>query len=239
VLRARQGVVLYGDDKTREMSRSILPARGLTARWARKQRACVHRWSRHRAASAMRALSRDPSAWDEGLDEPDVMQREIGGMVRGRRGGDKLNHFERWAVERTREMPAEVRLDHLAALLPPGLIGDHAFGHLESRRELMSEAQYEARFPWRGPRARPRTSLDRGEAAVLLRKLLELPEAHRALNRALKELVEHERAKNRRELPLRVLHGVHDVVPFLRALEDWRAAPLKQVVDDFLRRLKR
>ena len=227
--------MIFGDDKVREMTRSILPS---TSRDAARRRPMIHRSERHRANAAVRAMVSDPTTWDEGIDPPDAMQREIAPMVRRRRYADKLNHFERWAVERTRELPAELRLGHLLRVLPPGVIGDHASSHLEDRRELMTEEQYALRFPWRArPYRRARVFLDRGEAAQLLRRLLQLPDAHRALNRALKDLVEYERSQ-RRELPLRVLLGVHDVLPFLGALEGWKMEPLKRVVHAFLRGLK-
>ncbi len=227
--------MIYGDDKVREMARSILPS---TSRHATRTRPMIHRAERQRSKAAVRAMLRDPELWDGGLDEPDRRQREISVMVRDRRSRDKLNHFEKWAVERTREMPVKLRLGHLAGLLPPGVIGEHALSHLENRRELVSEEQYRLRYA--ASRYRPkRAFLDRGEAAQRLRTLLELPDGQKSLNRALKDFVEYERSQ-RREVPLRVLLGAHDVLPFLRAVARCpHGLHLRRLVDAYLRRVKR
>lgn len=227
--------MLYGEDKVRQMARSILPS---TSRHASRARPVIHRAERHRARAATRAMLKDPELWDEGCDEPDVMQREIGVMVRDRRGADKLNHFERWAVKRTREMPAEARLGHLAGVLPPGLIGEHAMTHLEHNPELMSEERQRVEFPWRFRKPR-RRYLDDGECARLLRELLEVRDGHRLFNLALKHgtvEVPGQPLTRRRVPAVRLLLGLHDVLPFLAELR--RHWVRRTFVDRFLRRFK-
>jgi hypothetical protein len=195
--------VLYGDHKVRDMARSILP------------------------------LTRDPSLWEDGAeDERDHSHGEIEGMVSRRRGADKLNHFERWAVELTREMPVEARLGYLAGVLPPGLIGEHAMSHLERRPELAPD------LPRRVWRKRKSGLLDRGEMAMLLRRLLEVHNGHRAFNAALKHAVVDVPLGRLSSPALRVLHGAHDVLAFLAALDATPADPRRIVADRFLRRFK-
>ncbi len=226
--------MLHGEDKIREMARSILPS---TSRWAPWARPRIHRAQRRRENAAVRAMVNDPALWDEGEDDCEPMQREIGPMVRSRRGRDKLNHFERWAVQRTREMPAGDKLGHLAGVLPPGLIGAHAYTHLE-RLDALTPAGHE--HVWRHRRyRRPGTGLlDRGEAAELLRHLLTLPSGHRLFNLALKrarlEVPAHVRLTRRP----RLLHGVHDVLPFLADVSFERDNATRLVTDRFLRAFK-
>ncbi|MBL8953930.1 MAG: hypothetical protein JNK82_24350 [Myxococcaceae bacterium] len=216
------------------MARSILPSASRHAATARPK---IHRAERHRANAAVRAMVHDPSAWDDGGDEPDEMQREISMLVSRRRGSDKLNHFERWAVKRTREMPVELRLGHLAALLPPGLTGEHALQHLERRDELVPESHEHVfrRHRWRRP---TNGLLERGEAAELLRRVVVAPDGHRLFNHALKysrvELPPYVRLVQR----TRLLHGLHDVLGFLADVCRERDNRPRLVADRFLRAFK-
>ena len=125
--------MIHGDDKAKEMARSILPSRW---RGAGKLRAFIHRSARREVSQSLHLLARDPEAWDDGVELGEHARLELPHLVSRRRGSDKLNHFERWAVERTRELPKPSRLGHLRSLLPGGLIGQHALLHLGRRYEL-------------------------------------------------------------------------------------------------------
>lgn len=127
--------------KHRDMARSILPSR---ARSMPAQLATVRRAARHSISHELASLARHRPAddwsewddWDENADLRAYPDAEIGQLVYWRRAADKLNHFERWAIEVTKDLAADDRLGHMRALLPRGLIGNHAMSHLRHRPEI-------------------------------------------------------------------------------------------------------
>ena len=220
--------MIHGDDKAKEMARSILPSR---SRKGQAYRASIHRSARRQVSLSLRQLARDPSAWDDGVDLGEEAELELPQFVSRRRGQDKLNHFERWAIERTKEMPKEHRLGHLRSLLPRGLIGEHAMVHLKHRDELNV---HRFRTYWGFHR---KLLMDRGVLAEVLRKLVEVGDGVRKLHEALN--------KSRREdsagraihfVASRKLLGVHDVLPFLDWLKEHRTE--RFVVDAFCKVFK-
>jgi hypothetical protein len=227
--------MIFGEQKVKELARSILPS---TWRRAGKARASLHRASRHLTRRALRALTRDPSAWDEGVEFGDE-DAEVSLLVSRRRGADKLNHFIRWAVERTQELPKESRLGHLRAVLPGGLIGQHALLHLERSRQLAPRAELVSR---RWLLRREPLFLDPGLVAEVLREVLQVHEGaqavHQALKAARRERETRWAAKTRQALPLafRPLGGAHDVLDFLRWLQTDLGA--RHVVDLFCREFR-
>lgn len=170
--------MLYGDDKLRQMARSILPSRW---RGAARAKAHLKRATRRGVKCRLSQLARDASAWEDeyGLDD----DAWVGPVVRDRRGSDKLAHFERWAVRVTASLPQTDRLSAVRAVLPKGLIGQHAVEHLRWWPEFQhpNEAEVRAaiRRSWYGGRGR---SMNRGEMAELLRELLTVHEGHTAVN---------------------------------------------------------
>ncbi|MFT3713373.1 MAG: hypothetical protein QM817_37430 [Archangium sp.] len=218
-------------DKPKDMARSILPS---TWRGAWKKRAGLHRGERHASRQSLRLLSRDPESWDEGgLDFGDEEAAELSVMVRRRRAWDKLKHFERWAVERTKDLAVEDRLSHLRSLLPSGLIGQHAMVHLRDRSELKVPAEHDRRR-WRY--VRPRPLLDAGLISVVLRQVLEVHGGVRALHRALKSARREAVGGVRLSVPFRSLAGAHDVNAFVR----WVGTEptTRDVVDQFCREFR-
>ncbi len=127
----------YGKDKTRQMVRSILPS---TARKAVRddKRALQHK---NRAELNTKLANYKGYADDvieyyeddaEDLDHcwtPRFMPG-YDTIVRDRRESDKLNHFVRWAEKITADIDPEERMDYMRALVPPGVIGNHALTHL-------------------------------------------------------------------------------------------------------------
>lgn len=220
--------MIHGDDKAKEMARSILPSR---SRKGQAHRASIHRSARRQVSLSLRQLARDPSAWDDGVELGEEAELELPTFVSRRRGQDKLNHFERWAIERTKDMPKEHRLGHLRSLLPRGLIGEHAMSHLESRDELVVH-RYR---PFWG--AHRKLLMDRGELAEVLRLLIETGDGVRKLHEAMHKAVREDYAgRGIRVVAARKLHGVHDVLPFLDWLELHRAE--RFVVDAFCKVFK-
>jgi hypothetical protein len=204
--------------KHRDMARSILPSR---ARSIPRQLAYVRRTARRGIARDLATLTRerrgdsnDWDDWDDWDEEGDLRAYpdiEIHQVVRWRRAADKLNHFERWAIEVTKELPPEDRLGHLRAILPGGLIGDHAMSHLESRVELNPHHwrnldDVKVRF-WEAHLARGRAERERLRS--LLVALLEAPGGHKALNAAVKRIAAADGQ------PARTLTGVGDVDGFV------------------------
>lgn len=215
--------MIYGDQKSRVMARSILPSR---YRGAARDRAFIHRHARHEVRQTLRGLTVE--AWEEGVEFAEATWRRISWFVTERRGADKLNHFHRWAYERTWELPKAERLDAIRGVLPDGLIGDHALEHLERDRRLSVD-------PTRQRWVKQPLLFDRGELAQLLRKLVTLPDAVRLLHRCLKTATRSLDGKTYTCRPLRLL-GAHDVLRFLDDAQLHRVT--RFVVDDFARVFK-
>ena len=74
--------------------------------------------------------------WDERHDVTRTADIGIRLLMWRRRGRDKLNHFMRWAIAATAELPIENRLPNLQAMLPDGLVGRHAMSHLQHVPDL-------------------------------------------------------------------------------------------------------
>ncbi len=206
--------MVYGEEKARDMSRSLLPSKNREA--ARQARVSIHRAARHQSRAEMTRLVRDPEAFEDfsGLDAD--VTGDIRCMVWQRRWGDKVSPFIRWAKARTRQLPQASRVSHMRALVPPGVIGEHALQHLErdchfehpnetARREALHRR-------WRESLKNP-VLLKPGAQAELLRAVLQAPGGHRTFNRWLKTEPRPQGAP-----PPRTLQGVHDVRPFLGTL---------------------
>lgn len=207
----------FGEEKAREMARSLLPSRW--RKGARKERALIHRRSRREPKAALARLEHEPEGWDERPFPKDTSQRKLGGVVCHRRGADKVNPFIRWATAVTRELPQESRLSHVRGQVPRGVIGEHALEHLKRTEAFEDPVERQRRQAWWW-RVRLKTSwLERGEQAQLLRQVLQVPEGHRTFNRWLRY---HPNATYYRwgnkvvwAKEVRTLLGVHDVLPFL------------------------
>lgn len=123
------------NDKTRDMARSVLPSTARRA--ARQNRRIIH--GRERAAE--RRLLHDllacpdPDDYDNDVAWEDRPSRRD--MIIYRRNADKVGSLIRWAERtvathpRLADATLEDRLTYFRAVLPPGLIGDHAVLHIE------------------------------------------------------------------------------------------------------------
>ncbi|QRN96924.1 hypothetical protein JRI60_49510 [Archangium violaceum] len=224
------------------MARSLLPSKNREA--ARKGRARIHRAARRQSRVELGQLTRDPEDFEDlaGLDAEPVA--EIRQLMMHRRWGDKVAPFVRWASAIARQQPRENRLSHIRALVPRGVIGEHALQHLTHRAEFEhpSEAMLreDRERAWRNKRP---YLMDRGEQTLWLRTLLQAPDGHRAFNRwlQLNHAVHYRQEQRRRpctcspgcsileavNVPVgpiraRLLLGAHDVPPFLAAM--WGSA---------------
>jgi hypothetical protein len=261
--------MVYGDEKAREMARSLLPSKNREA--ARQSRARTHRAERRRSRMKTARLAWDPESFEDFVALDRNSSEELRHMVWRRRGGDKVAPFIRWATAIARPLPQETRMSHIRALVPRGLIGDHALQHLAHQECFEHPNETVLREARRRAWARNRRSawLNRGEQAELLRALLQAPDGHRTFNRWLQvSHVPQYRMETRRRpcscepgctlleavnVPVgttrpRLLLGVHDVLPFLSALWDspekngWRKSPHADQlgpVNAFLRAFKK
>ncbi len=109
--------MVYGEEKARDMTRSLLPSRHRAS--ARSARATIHRSARRQSRVELAQLARDVESYEDlaGLD--DDVNGEIRRMVCGRRQGDKIAPFIRWARAITRPLPQHSRLSHLRGLVLP------------------------------------------------------------------------------------------------------------------------
>lgn len=218
-------------NKRRDMARSILPS---TDRRAMRRALAATRRSarrRYRRQLAYGVGFEDLEMGLDRLDPRDYPDHLIRQLVRRRRGADKLNHFERWAVQVTGHLPIESRLGALRAMLPGGLVGEHAMSHLVRLDELNphhSWRWYESRLA-REARARQWADrLARVEADV--RRAL-ADGRHCDLNRAMK-------AAPVGDPPAwRTLGGVHDVEEFVRDVS--RVKPWLEALERYLARTAR
>jgi len=196
------------------MARSILPSR---ARSTTAHLALTRRANRHAIAQKLSYIRpgdrADHEDWDERSDLRAYPDIEIAMIVRWRRGADKLNHFERWAVQVTKPLPVEDRLGHMRAMLPGGLIGDHAMSHLRRLPELNPDDSNV--YAFRFARSLERNAMRQAEERRRVRSLMTIilgAGGHGALNSALKA------AAFEGERP-RTLAGIHDVDAFLSHVE--------------------
>ena len=128
--------MFYGDEKRREMARSILPSTRRVA--ARKELREVKQRNRRQIREALHRVqfAEDYEA-DDDVDLFEYPDHKIRYIVRERRDADKLGHFEKWAVEITKDIAdPSTRLSFMRSILPKGLIGEHALQHLRNYDEF-------------------------------------------------------------------------------------------------------
>ena len=185
-------------DKLKDMIRSILPS--TSRRYARCAKAERKRHARRSVRIDLRS---------ENLEVDLRRDAYLSDIVGGRRGADKLNHFMRWCEAITEGMSTQQALDHVRAILPASLIGDHAYGHWESYRKRRREGARWLGYWERGSR-RIQSYVD--STTFRLRRAMAVdPNFHACLNAEIK------RRKAAGE-PRRLLAGVHDVATFVLAV---------------------
>jgi hypothetical protein len=141
-------------DKVRTMMRSILPSKARLS--SRKEKKDLHREHRH-------AVKRELHNYNHNFEDPDdsdlMMELhqeniEYAGRIRyirsDRRNADKVNHFVRWAQERTDHCPdIESRYYTFVSLIGGSgdVIRDHAVGHfINPRYDFAHAAKYGEEF---------------------------------------------------------------------------------------------
>ncbi|AGC48595.1 hypothetical protein MYSTI_07323 [Myxococcus stipitatus DSM 14675] len=215
--------MLYGDSKSREMARSLLPStRRKKVRFART---VVNRNTRRASRTRIAQLLRDPELADDCAELDEDSTSDMRGVVWYRRQADKVNPFIRWARWRTQDQPRELRVGLMRGALPAGVIGSHALSHLRGDKHFMTATELAWRTAWRASLRRS-AMYERGLLAQLLRALLLLPNGQKSFNTYLKqscaESWSRELGRDGEEHvvlhgsgDLRLLLGTHDVLSFL------------------------
>ncbi len=209
----------WGANKKRDMARSILPS---TKKGGQKDRRRIHK--RVRASSRSEMLE-DPEEADFSSGEL-LRNHETRGFVDERRLKDKTGPFMRWAERSTLEIRQEDRLSHIRALVPEGLIGEHAVSHVEWKdhfEDPVVSALKKERF---ANNANYYTKEDeRADFSHGIRKLLNTPKGHSQINHALKKshvvsVLYYADGTQKQIGPeyARTLKGIHDVDSFLEDL---------------------
>jgi hypothetical protein len=203
-------------DKDRDMARSILPSKNREA--ARSAKAHIKRAARRRCHQTCDGLAKLDSYrsvdWDARFDLRAYPDAEIHMVVRWRRAGDKLNHFERWAIARTKGLPIDDRLGSIIAVLPDGLIGDHALSHLRLLAEINPGAPRFWWNPWVGLAERERAEADHCRRIGRAVRVLVEHGGHGELNAAIKQTALGQTPRPQR----RLLAGVHDIDDFVSTI---------------------
>ncbi|MCK8500640.1 hypothetical protein [Myxococcus fulvus] len=225
--------MLYGDEKSLQMARSLLPSQWRQqARW---YRASQSRSTRRAVKLRVSQMAREPDLFEDCANLDEDAASKMGWVVHRRRRSDKVNPFIRWAKHRTADEPRDSRLSRIRGTVPEGVIGAHALGHLRREEHFMSTAELAHQPAWR-LRTKRRHLPERGLLARLLRELLLLPEGQKVFNAYLKRACAQGWGKRRGfdgqvhvvmngRRPVRLLMGVHDVLPFLDAIDVCAGGP--------------
>lgn len=225
-------------EKHRDMARSILPSRHrlLSRHDLPRARRRTRRLAQAEVREAARWVRGGADGWLDYEGDPRTYDDAVPDLVRHRRQGDKLNHFERWAVMSTLDLPVEQRMVHLRRVLPDTLPGRHALSHLDHLPVLGTAGQ---RIDWLALRAhrheerRARRAIEVGRVRAALHDALEHGD-QAPLNRALR------RTQDDGDAPLPLLRTPSDVEALLASLVDPRSrtrAPRPGAWDRLLRAL--
>jgi hypothetical protein len=211
------------DEKTKDMSRSVLPSTG--REFARDLRRATHKRHRARELAAVTAYRRDADPESVTLDILGTHARDITHLVWERRGMDKVGPLIRWAHatiaadQALRAASPEEQVAHFARLMPPTLIGRHAVMHSEVALEWSAlRGQDDASHRGAPGRGQQVAEAERQVRLILASGL------HGALNTELRRLAGRQVAQpGVTPVPHRMLLGSHDVKPFVAETAPWPA----------------
>lgn len=125
--------MIYGDEKIRDMARSILPSK-----YYRSARRCKKEFSKRKRQQVKeglrKTLSNDnyeyPDNFDPNMDQV-ISNDRLERIVRNRRDGDKVNPIQRWFRLKVQQINSEdERYAYARSVLPNNLVGWHALTHL-------------------------------------------------------------------------------------------------------------
>lgn len=181
----------YGDEKKRQMARSILPSK--RGRSAKNNLQAIRRNKRRAARQDLRLMVAEENYGEFTerhlyRDENNDIHRE----VRERRDGDKLTHFLTWAIKVTDGLEPDARMAHMVKILPDNLIGWHARSHLqfvdEFDRNPLRWGRYGRVYAPRRPHPfQHRFAEEKLDLAVVLREIIKNKKARDALQTYMQE----------------------------------------------------
>ena len=114
-------------NKERDMGRSVLPSSSRKAARADKRAANKN----YRASVRDAIASFDGEDIDESLIRDGRRLSNMCWMRSERRAADKVAPLMRWAEAKVADLPMEDRETYIRKILPEGMIGNHAWTHLE------------------------------------------------------------------------------------------------------------
>jgi hypothetical protein len=177
--------MIYGEEKVRQMVRSILPSAG--AKTARDDKKALNQKLRRTARKALHKIRDEEDWYDDNTDFWDDGQGERAYIVGRRRGDDKLRHFEKWAERKAKDIPDGFKMGYIKGLIKgKGVIIEHAYSHLKN---LDGFDRYIHIYSYRYSYADERRVLTKERVRATIQEILEDSWAHATLNRIIKHNV--------------------------------------------------
>lgn len=175
--------MIYGEEKVRQMVRSILPS--TRAKAAREDKAKLNRKLRRTTRHALKQIRSEEDWLEDNTDLWDDGQTERYMIVGMRRGADKISHFQKWAEHKAADIPDGEKMDYIKSIIKGrGVIIEHAFTHLEWLDGFDKDLhRYSSRWRYRH-KAKPELSEDKIRATI--QRILEDSWAHKKLNNIIK-----------------------------------------------------
>jgi hypothetical protein len=176
--------MLYGEEKVKEMSRSLLPSAG--RKRARRKKVELSRKLRRVCRKKLRSIREEDDYYESNLDFDyfDDGQYVRTNIVGSRRGADKLGPFLSWAEAKAAHIPDGEKYHYIKSLLPGSgfIIVDHAMGHLEGREGF--DRNPLARRGYYYTKPKPRITED--QVKGYLREIIIDNRSHKLLNNFIK-----------------------------------------------------
>lgn len=180
---------VYGEEKRRDMSRSLLPSS--RRKGAKYDLNSIRRNARREARQALRK-----GDWDDEV-VTEFPTHRIRYAAFDRRDGDNVAAIMRWAPKVAAHHRIEDRMSYVRSLMPDSIIGWHAMTHIRYAEGM--DTQRFDNWVWSSSRRRPEATFE--EVVAKVREVI-TQGRHKDLNRHFKN----------RYRPLLGLHDVEDWV---------------------------
>lgn len=165
----------YGEEKKKEMMRSILPSRA--PKFAKENKRSINRKLRREAKRSLRKIQCEEDWYEESLDFDWNYdgQKDRSWIVAVRRNADKLAHFEKWAMKKAKDVPDGEKMGYIKSILPSkgSLIYQHALDHLRFLPGFESNPYY---YSWR--LQYKRRTFDKEDLKEALKSICDKREVH-------------------------------------------------------------
>jgi hypothetical protein len=194
----------YGEEKIKEMSRSVLPSKGRVK--ARKDKRNLNKKVRKYIRMNLHYINNEDSYLDSNIDIGHDGREDRVEIISNRRDADKLGPFLSWAKNKAKHVPSGEKMNYISGMMNRGnVITDHALSHLRWQHGFYDNLIiYE-----------PRRTFNRADLADALKKICGIRKYHYALNDAIRE--NHLRTKwqrliYRREVKVPVNNNVQSAI---------------------------